>query len=108
MTRRYTDVTRPGGWFEFDLAVKAGEPFALRSVETYDGAQLKDYQVIVDGVVAHTRSWQRTAGGPGTVSYQFVVNLPDATRDGVVRVRYQDSGTGYDPSIADVWAMPAA
>ncbi|WP_220090781.1 alpha-L-rhamnosidase [Micromonospora saelicesensis] len=106
LTRRYTDVTRPGGWFEFDLAVRPGEPFALRQVETYDGPQLKDYQVIVDGVVAHTRSWQRTAGGPGTVSYQFVVNLPDATRDGVVRVRYQDTGTGYDPSIADVWAMP--
>ncbi|MFG1898170.1 family 78 glycoside hydrolase catalytic domain [Micromonospora zamorensis] len=108
LTRRYTDVTRPGGWFEFDLAVKPGEPFALRSVETYDGPQLKDYQVVVDGVVAHTRSWQRTSGGPGTVSYQFVVNLPDATRDGVVRVRYQDTGTGYDPSIADVWAMPVA
>ncbi|MEW1588325.1 family 78 glycoside hydrolase catalytic domain, partial [Micromonospora vinacea] len=106
LTRRYTDVTRPGGWFEFDLAVRPGEPFALRSVETYDGPQLKDYQVVVDGVVAHNRSWQRTAGGPGTVSYQFVVDLPDATRDGVVRVRYQDTGTGYDPSIADVWAMP--
>ncbi|WCN79269.1 family 78 glycoside hydrolase catalytic domain [Micromonospora sp. LH3U1] len=106
LTRRYTDVTRPGGWFEFDLAVRPGEPFVLRSVETYDGPQLKDYQVVVDGVVAHTRSWQRTAGGPGAVSYQFVVNLPDATRDGVVRVRYQDTGTGYDPSIADVWSMP--
>ncbi|MEH1168718.1 family 78 glycoside hydrolase catalytic domain [Micromonospora sp. CPCC 205539] len=106
LTRRYTDVTRPGGWFEFDLAVRPNEPFVLRSVETYDGPQLKDYQVLVDGVVAHTRSWQRTASGPGTVSYQFEVNLPDATRDGVVRVRFQDTGTGYDPSIADVWALP--
>ncbi|GAB3932449.1 alpha-L-rhamnosidase [Micromonospora vulcania] len=106
LTRRYTDVTRPGGWFEFDLAVRPNEPFVLRSVETYDGPQLKDYQVVVDGVVAHTRSWQRTATGPGTVSYQFVVDRPDATRDGVVRVRYQDTGGGYDPSIADVWVTP--
>ncbi|MET8318543.1 family 78 glycoside hydrolase catalytic domain [Micromonospora sp. NPDC005189] len=110
LTRRYTDTTRPGGWFEFDLAVKPGEPFVLRARETYDGAQLKDYEVVVDGVVAHARSWRRTAGGAGTVSYQFVVDLPEATRDGVVRVRFQDTGDGYDPSIADVWAtaVPSA
>ncbi|WP_089020419.1 alpha-L-rhamnosidase-related protein [Micromonospora coriariae] len=106
LTRRYTDTTRPGGWFEFDLAVEPGEPFVLHSIETYDGPQLKDYEVVVDGVVAHTRSWRRTAGGAGTVSYQFVVDLPDATGDGVVRVRFRDTGDGYDPSIADVWATP--
>ncbi|MEV4656867.1 family 78 glycoside hydrolase catalytic domain [Micromonospora sp. NPDC049301] len=106
LTRRYTDTTRPGGWFEFDLAVAPGEPFVLRAIETYDGPQLKDYEVVVDGVVAHTRSWRRTAGGAGTVSYQFVVDLPDATRDGLVRVRFRDTGDGYDPSIADVWATP--
>ncbi|MET8310354.1 family 78 glycoside hydrolase catalytic domain [Micromonospora sp. NPDC005173] len=104
LTRRYTDTTRPGGWFEFDLAVRPGEPFVLRAIETYDGPQLKDYEVVVDGVVAHTRSWQRTVGGAGTVSYQFVVDLPEATGDGAVRVRFRDTGVGYDPSIADVWA----
>ncbi|MFI2650967.1 family 78 glycoside hydrolase catalytic domain [Micromonospora fulviviridis] len=106
LTRRYTNVSYPGGWFEFDLAVAPGEPFVLRAVETYDQAQLKDYEVVVDGVVAHARSWRRTEGGVGTVSYQFVVDLPDATRDGVVRVRFRDTGDGYDPSIADVWSAP--
>ncbi|MFG2053164.1 family 78 glycoside hydrolase catalytic domain [Micromonospora sp. NPDC048930] len=106
LTRRYTNVSYPGGWFEFDLAVAPGQPFVLRAVETYDQAQLKDYEVVVDGVVAHSRSWRRTEGGVGTVSYQFVVDLPDATRDGVVRVRFRDTGDGYDPSIADVWSAP--
>ncbi|WP_406104649.1 family 78 glycoside hydrolase catalytic domain [Micromonospora globbae] len=106
LTRRYTNVTYPGGWFEFDLAVTPGAPFVLRAVETYDQAQLKDYDIVVDGVVAHSRSWQRTAGGAGAVTYQVVVDLPDATRDGVVRVRFRDTGDGYDPSIADVWSAP--
>ncbi|MEV0810879.1 family 78 glycoside hydrolase catalytic domain [Micromonospora sp. NPDC050200] len=106
LTRRYTNVSYPGGWFEFDLAVAPGEPFVLRAVETYDQAQLKDYEVVIDGAVAQARSWRRTEGGVGTVSYQFVVDLPDATRDGVVRVRFRDTGDGYDPSIADVWSAP--
>ncbi|MER7441480.1 family 78 glycoside hydrolase catalytic domain [Micromonospora avicenniae] len=106
LTRRYTNVTQPDGWFEFDLAVTPGAPFVLRAVETYDQAQLKDYEVVVDGTAVHTRSWRRTAGGAGTVSYQFVVDLPDATRDGTVRVRFRDTGDGYDPSIADVWSAP--
>ncbi|WP_262286788.1 family 78 glycoside hydrolase catalytic domain [Micromonospora sp. MA102] len=106
LTRRYTNVSYPGGWFEFDLAVAPGQPFVLRAVETYDQAQLKDYEIVVDGVVAHARSWQRTESGAGTVSYQFVVDLPDQTRDGVVRVRFRDAGDGYDPSVADVWSAP--
>ncbi|MEV0155792.1 family 78 glycoside hydrolase catalytic domain [Micromonospora sp. NPDC050686] len=105
-TRRYTNVTYPGGWFEFDLAVEPGRPFVLRAVETYDQAQLKDYEVVVDGAVMHSRSYRRTAGGAGTVSFQFVVDLPEATQDGIVRVRFRDTGEGYDPSIADVWSMP--
>ncbi|MFJ8581734.1 family 78 glycoside hydrolase catalytic domain [Micromonospora sp. NPDC093277] len=106
LTRRYTNVSYPGGWFEFDLAVEPGKPFILRAIETYDQAQVKEYDVLVDGVVTHSRSYRRTVGGVGTVTYQFVVDLPEATRDGVVRVRFQHTGTGYDPSIADVWAMP--
>ncbi|MGN9777597.1 family 78 glycoside hydrolase catalytic domain [Micromonospora sp. H33] len=106
VTRRYTNVSYPGGWFEFDLAVEPGRPFILRAVETYDQAQLKDYEVVVDGALAHSRSYRRTAGGAGTVSYQFVVDLPEATQDGTVRVRFRDTGEGYDPSIADVWSTP--
>ncbi|MEE6282516.1 family 78 glycoside hydrolase catalytic domain [Georgenia sp. MJ170] len=108
LTRRYTNTTVPGGWFEFDLEVPAGEPFVLRSIETYDMAQLKDYTVSIDGEVVHERAHRRSDGGAGTVSYQFVVEPSDATADGVVRVRFQDTGTGYDPSIADVWVTTTA
>ncbi len=108
LTRRYTNVTYPGGWFEFDLTVEAGQPFVLRAIETYDQAQLKDYDVLVDGVVVHARAFRRTAGGAGTVTYQFVVDRPDLTADGKVRVRFLDTGEGYDPSIADVWAIPVS
>jgi alpha-L-rhamnosidase len=108
LTRRYTHSAHPGGWFEFDLHVPAGEPFVLRSVETYDQAQLKTYDVLVDGVRVHERAHPRTAGGLGSLTYQFVVDEPALTQDGVVRVRYQDVGQDYDPSIADVWAAPAA
>jgi alpha-L-rhamnosidase len=27
LTRRYTNSAQPGGWFELDLRVPAGEPF---------------------------------------------------------------------------------
>lgn len=106
MTRRYTDTTVPGGWFEFDLEVPVGEPFILRAIETYDGPQLKDYEVLIDGEVVHTRRHRRTASGHGTVTYQFIVDAPEATADGVVRVRFADTDEGYDPSIADVWSSP--
>ncbi|HTE62509.1 MAG TPA: family 78 glycoside hydrolase catalytic domain, partial [Solirubrobacteraceae bacterium] len=107
LTRRYTNSAQPGGWFELDLRVPAGEPFILRSVETYDQAQLKTYDVLVDGVRVHERAHRRTAGGAGSLSYQFVVDEPALTQDGVVRVRFQDVGQDHDPSIADVWATPA-
>ena len=106
LTRRYTNSAQPGGWFELDLRVPAGEPFVLRAVETYDSAQLKTYDVLVDGVRVHERAYQRTAGGQGSLSFQFVVDEPELTTDGVVRVRFQDTGADYDPSIADVWASP--
>ncbi|MGH2948736.1 MAG: NEW3 domain-containing protein, partial [Solirubrobacteraceae bacterium] len=106
LTRRYTNAAAPGGWFELDLHVPAGEPFVLRSVETYDQAQLKTYDVLVDGVRVLERAHRRSDGGPGSLSFQFVVDEPELTADGVVRVRYQDVGADYDPSIADVWASP--
>jgi len=110
LTRRYTYQGVVGGYFEFDLAVPPGRPFVLRTVETYNQAQIKDYDVLVDGVLVHARSYQRTAGGEGTVSYQILVDRPDLTTDGTVRVRFQEDAEGrnYDPSIADVWSLPVA
>ena len=107
LTRRYTNSSAPGGWFEFDLSVPADGPFLIRAVETFDQAQLKTYDVIVDGVVVHERRFRRTEGGMGSVSYQFLVDRPALTSDGTVRVRFQDVGADYDPSIADVWSLPA-
>ncbi|WP_448808271.1 family 78 glycoside hydrolase catalytic domain [Agromyces bauzanensis] len=104
LTRRYTNVQQPGGWFEHDLMVVPGEPFLLRVIETYDKAATKTYDVFVDGELVHARAYPRTGTGQGTVTYQFVVDLPAATADGVVRVRWQDDATEYDPSIADVWS----
>lgn len=108
LTRRYTQQGVAGGYFEFDLAVTPGRPFVLRAVETYNQAQIKDYDVLVDGVLVNSRSYQRTAGGEGTVSYQILVDRADLTADGTVRVRFQEDAEGrnYDPSIADVWSLP--
>jgi hypothetical protein len=106
LTRRYTNSASPGGWFEMDVAVPVGRPFVLRMVETYDQAQLKTYDVLLDGVVAHERRYRRTAGGTGSLSYQFLVEPSAATADGKVRVRFQDVGQDYDPSIADLWSVP--
>ncbi len=80
----------------------------LRAVETYDRAQLKDYDILVDGVVVHSRSYQRAEGGVGALSYQVLVDRADLTADGKVRVRFQEDAEGrnYDPSIADVWSLP--
>jgi hypothetical protein len=110
LTRRYTNQGVAGASFEFDLAVRPGEPVALRVMETYDGAQLKDYDVYADGVLVHARSYQRTATGQGTVAYQVLVDRADLTADGTVRVRFQEDADGrnYDPSIADVWSVPVA
>ncbi|MEU4156472.1 family 78 glycoside hydrolase catalytic domain [Actinoplanes sp. NPDC026670] len=107
-TRRYTQQGVAGGYFEFDLAVTAGQPFVLRVVETYNQAQIKDYEVLIDGVVVHSRSYQRTAGGEGTVTYQILVDRADLIADGTVRVRFQEDADGrnYDPSVSDVWSLP--
>ncbi|BEL04251.1 hypothetical protein Q0Z83_024420 [Actinoplanes sichuanensis] len=108
-TRRYTQQGVAGAHFEFDLAVTPGKPFILRVVETYNQAQIKDYDILIDGVLLHSRSHRRTAGGEGTVGYQILVDRADLTSDGTVRVRFQEDtdGRNYDPSIADVWSLPA-
>ncbi|MDQ0893744.1 family 78 glycoside hydrolase catalytic domain [Agromyces ramosus] len=108
LTRRYTHTSFPGGWFEFDVAVPSGEPFVVRAVETFDGARAKTYDVSADGVTVLEQRYTRTAGGTGTMTYQFLVDDAAITADGTVRLRFQDVDGGYDPSIADVWILPVA
>ena len=59
LTRRYTHTSFPGGWFEFDVAVPAGEPFVVRAVETFDGARAKTYDVSADGVTVLEQRYVR-------------------------------------------------
>ncbi|MDX3235964.1 family 78 glycoside hydrolase catalytic domain [Streptomyces sp. ME03-5709C] len=106
LTRRYTHSSYPGGWFEFDAAVPTHGRFVVRVVETFDGARRKTYDVQVDGKVAHSVDLKRGEDGQGTLTHQFVVDPSAATSDGTVRLRFQDTGTDYDPSIADVWVVP--
>ena len=106
LTRRYTHTSYPGGWFEFDVAVPKGEPFVVRAVETFDAARAKTYDVSADGKTVLEQRYTRTAGGAGTMTYQFLVDDADITADGMVRLRFQDVDGGYDPSIADVWILP--
>lgn len=106
LTRRYTHSSYPGGWLEFDAAVPTKGRFVVRIVETFDGARRKTYDVQVDGKVVHSVDLRRSEGGQGTITHQFVVDPSAGTSDGTVRLRFQDTGADYDPSIADVWVMP--
>ncbi|MFF7213753.1 family 78 glycoside hydrolase catalytic domain [Streptomyces sp. NPDC008238] len=107
LTRRYTHSSYPGGWFEFDAAVPTTGRFVVRVVETFDGPRRKTYDVQADGKAVHSVDLRRTEGGLGTITHQFVVDPSADTADGTVRLRFQDTGADYDPSIADVWVMPA-
>ena len=106
-TRRYSGMFVPGSWFEFDLGITQGRPFLVRVVETYDGAQVKDYTLWVNGKVVHHRLINHQTG-VGLETFQFLVDDPTLLTASTVRVRAQfnDAGTGYDPSIADVWSLP--
>jgi hypothetical protein len=105
-TRRYSGMFVPGSWFEFDLGIQAGHPFVLRLVETYDRAQVKDYEVKVNGTVVHHRVVNKSAAGLQT--YQLVVDDPALLTGSTVRVRVQHNATAsdYDPSLADAWSLP--
>lgn len=105
-TRRYAGINVPGAWFEFDLGIEAGQPFVMRLVETYDRAQVKDYEISVNGKVVKHRVMSRSAGGLET--FQFPVDDPTLLTNPSVRVRIQHNATatGYDPSIADAWSLP--
>ena len=106
LTRRYTHSSHPGGWFEFDLEVPANGKFLIRAIETFDGARRKTYDVQVDGEVVYEQDLVRSDSGEGTVAYQFVVDGEDQRSEGTVRLRFQDVDGDYDPSVADVWAIP--
>lgn len=107
LTRRYSYRGVAGAWFQYDMAVAPGEPFVIRVIETYDGPQRKDYEVLVNGAVVHQRDHVRTASGHGTVTYQVLVGAEHATGDTVtVRFAEDPEGRNYDPSVADVWTLP--
>lgn len=89
-----------------EVEVPTNGRFLVRSVETFDQPQYKTYDVLIDGEVVHERRFRRTADGEGSLSYQFLVEAPDASADGVVTLRFQDVEADYDPSIADVWVIP--
>ncbi len=108
LTRRYTHSAYPGGWFEMDVTVPASGPFVLRMIETYDRSQTKTYDVLVNGQVVHQRRYSFSTNGEASLAYQFVVDRPDLVKGSVVRVRFQDVAGDYDPSIADLWAVPIA
>ncbi|MGH3352698.1 MAG: family 78 glycoside hydrolase catalytic domain [Nocardioides sp.] len=107
LTRRYTHSSFPEGWFEFDAEVPTDRAFVVRIVETFDGARRKTYDVALDGAVAHSVDLRRTDSGEGTMTHQFLVEPSALTSDGSVRMRFQDTGADYDPSVADVWVVPA-
>lgn len=107
LTRRYAGHLTPFSWFEFDAAAVANQPLVLRVIETYDRAQTKRYKVYVDGQEAFLRTFSK--GGGGTETYEYVVPASLIT-SGKVRIKFenQDDPSFYDPSIADVWTLPAS
>lgn len=108
LTRRYAGHLTDFSFFEFDMDVVPGQPFVIRSTETYDRAQTKRYKVYVDGTEVQLRQFTHN-GGVGTETYEFAVDAALATDDSV-RVKFEnlDDHGFYDPSIADVWTLAAA
>ncbi|WP_374945538.1 family 78 glycoside hydrolase catalytic domain [Agreia sp.] len=108
VTRRYAGHLTDFSYFEFDLKVTKGQPFVLRSIETYDRPQTKKYKIYVDGTEVTTRLFSHT-GGLGTETYEILVDASFAAGD-TVRVKFENLNdhTFYDPSIADVWSLPVA
>ncbi|MDQ2660675.1 MAG: family 78 glycoside hydrolase catalytic domain [Actinomycetota bacterium] len=108
-TRRYSG-NAASSYFSFAMAVPKNAPFIIRAVETYDGARLKEYSVLVDGVEVQSRLFQRVTTGYGTDNYQILVDDAAAfstTGSATITMRHADSTTNYDPSIADAWILPA-
>ncbi|HZU93583.1 MAG TPA: family 78 glycoside hydrolase catalytic domain [Microbacterium sp.] len=114
LTRRYSHNGTPGSWFSARVAAEPGEPFLLRMRETWNSPGTKDYDVLIDGELAEHVRLTRTASGQGVSTHQLLVADPTMLEhDGTVEVtfRYPESNGArqyYDPSIADVWVVPAA
>ncbi|TIH36624.1 family 78 glycoside hydrolase catalytic domain [Subtercola vilae] len=108
LTRRYSGLTKVGAAFSFDMQVTPNQPFLLRAIETYDMAQIKSYDILVNGQQVAQRLNPRTDSGPGLVTYQALI--PDdgtLTSTGKVTITFRFNGLGdHDPSIADVWTLP--
>ncbi|MET3806149.1 hypothetical protein ABIB25_003158 [Nakamurella sp. UYEF19] len=107
-TRRYTFKGTTDGFIQFTMKITKGQPFVLRARETYDGAQIKQYAIRVNGVVVNSRMFSHP-GGLGTEMYQVLVDDPTLLTGDTVTVRFENNpqGLNYDPSIADVWTLPA-
>ncbi len=108
LTRRYTFKGTKDGFIQFTMKITKGQPFVLRARETYDGPQIKQYTVKVNGTLVNSRMFTHT-GGVGTEMYQVLVDDPALLTGDTVTVRYDNNpqGLNYDPSIADVWTLPA-
>ncbi|MBD8079870.1 glycosyl hydrolase [Cellulosimicrobium arenosum] len=109
LTRRYGGYRVPDAWYEVDLAVEAGRSFVLQGLETYnDDPQVKGYQVYVGGERVATRENVRDVRREGTEGWRLVVPA-ELVRSDTVTVRFQSRANPdvADPSLADVWALPA-
>jgi alpha-L-rhamnosidase len=110
LTRRYAHSSYPGSWYSATFDVPAGQPFILRSIETYDGARTKKYDIFVDDQLVKTQLVPRTETGVGTKVYDALISGPAVEdNDGNVRIKFQyplDASGFFDPSLADTWVLP--
>ena len=106
LTRRYSGASNPGSWFSFTATVPVNQPYIIRATETYDGVATKKYDIKVDGAVVHSR--QNTSKGAGTQTYDALVTTGLSAAGNVrIEMRYTTESGFHDPSIADVWILPA-
>lgn len=114
LTRRYADNGTPGSWYSADVAVPAGSPYLLRMQETWNTGGTKDYEILIDGVVAKKVRLIRTDDGQGVTTHQILIDDPAllaADGTSTIQFRYPTSNGSrqyYDPSIADLWVIPRA
>ncbi len=110
LTRRYAHGNFPGSWYSATFDVPTGQPFILRSIETYDKAITKKYNVYVDDQLVTTQLVPRTESGQGIKVYDLVLSGPAVdNNDGNVRIKFEYplDGSGFgDPSLADTWVLP--
>ena len=109
LTRRYGGYRVPDAWYEFDLAVTPGTGFTLQGLETYDSnPQQKSYRIFVDGELVATRLNVRPLRREGIAAYRLHVPAR-FVKTGTVRMRLQSRSDPdfADPSLADIWALPA-